>query len=329
MAKLHISYQFKKQCEKSDAKLRQYLNSPPVVQHPAQMPQQNQNSYNIQQTQLVQVQQNIQQVTVQPSQNNCVFVECNTLIDMKPDQQRYEGQIPALPTVSVAQPQPALTQINYNVQNQQNHIIGGYSLQPIGQVQVYNGYAMPIPQQMTAQANVQNQGQILGPPMTLPQEQNNMQAVEPLKDDGDKTKRRNGKIRKDGRLIDNQNKQVSYCTDSSIKINEYRFFFQCPTCGKEFPTGTKLSRHMKTHSAEMPHKCKICQKAFAHSGNYKIHLRMHNDERPYRCTICNKGCRQAQDLEKHMRIHTGERPHACSFCSKAFSTSSNLIAHVR
>lgn len=220
MAKLHISYQFKKQCEKSDAKLRQYLNSPPVVQQQqppqqltSQMPQ-NQNSYNLQQTQLVQVQQNLQ---VQPSQNNCVFVECNALIDMKPDQQRYEAQIPTLPTVSVAQPQPALTQINYNVQTQpQNHIIGGYSLQPIGQVQVYNGYAMPIPQQMSTQAPVQNQGQILGPPMTLPQEQNNIQAVDSLKDDGDKIKRRNGKIRKDGRLIDNQNKQVSYFSPSLL-----------------------------------------------------------------------------------------------------------------
>lgn len=81
---------------------------------------------------------------------------------------------------------------------------------------------------------------------------------------------------------------------------------QCPTCNKIFGTATKLSRHMKTHSTDMPYKCKVCNKAFSHSGNFKIHLRMHTDERPFRCTVCDKGCRQAQDLEKHMRTHTGK-----------------------
>lgn len=105
VAKLHISYQFKKQCEKSDAKLRQYLTNPPIVtQESPQQPQ----------------------VPVQPQQpDNCVYIECNPLIEMG-QEHRYDANIPP---VSVA---PDITQISYNQMP-----IGGYSLQTIGQVQVW------------------------------------------------------------------------------------------------------------------------------------------------------------------------------------------------
>lgn len=176
--------------------------------------QQQQNQVQQQQTQIqVQqqaVQQNVAQVSVQPSQNSCVFVECNALIDM--GQERYD------PTGAVTAPS-ALTQINYNIQPQ-NHIpIGGYSLQPLAQVQVYNSYAMPLTQQMTpAPPPPVVQGQIIGPPMQQHQQQNISQ-VDAMKDDTDKVKRRNGKIRKDGRIGEQQSKQV--------RILILDFFFHC------------------------------------------------------------------------------------------------------
>lgn len=103
----------------------------------------------------------------------------------------------------------------------------------------------------------------------------------------------------------------------------------CPTCGKEFATIPKLTRHIKTHASILPYKCEVCQKGFSHSGNFKVHMRMHNNERPFACNLCDKACRQQQDLEKHMRTHTGCKPHVCKICQKAFSISSNLIAHTR
>lgn len=126
--------------------------------------------------------------------------------------------------------------------------------------------------------------------------------------------------------------------------------FKCSICFKEFSSAAKLTRHVKTHSGEMPYKCKVCHKAFSHSGNFKVfievkikqhflsvsidaynfflqvHMRMHTDERPFVCSVCDKACRQAQDLEKHMRTHTGEKPHVCPVCQRAFSTSSKSEA---
>lgn len=132
VAKLHISYQFKRQCEKSDAKLRQYLtggttlvNDHSTENHHHQQQQHAQQ----QQTQPQQAQQqhNSGQVApVQPQQaDSCVYIECNPLIEMGHDH-RYDA---AIPPVTVA---PDITQIGYNQMP-----IGGYSLQTIGQVQVY------------------------------------------------------------------------------------------------------------------------------------------------------------------------------------------------
>lgn len=106
--------------------------------------------------------------------------------------------------------------------------------------------------------------------------------------------------------IINDDKEKKNLTKSQKKEPKDESGKQCPTCNKIFGTATKLSRHIKTHSSDMPYKCKTCNKAFAHSGNFKIHLRSHTDERPFKCIVCNKGCRQAQDLEKHMRTHTGK-----------------------
>lgn len=282
-AKLHISFQFKKQCEKSDAKLRQYVvnsnsasnqqqQSPPDQQQQVQQQQMPQ-----QQPQPEPIQQHIQVAQeMKATPANCLYIECAPLIEMQQDQNTF---IPA-------------PQINYNLQPQ-NHIpLGGYSLQTVTPVQVYNGtYTMPL-QQMQPANMLHNQvitssmhiqapqpQQIVQPQQIIPAQQ-----VTQILDVKDKTKRE-CKGRKDVK------------PEESVK--------QCPTCNKVFATATKLSRHMKTHSTDMPYKCKVCNKPFSHSGNYKIHLRMHTDERPFRCTVCDKGCRQAQDLEKHMRTHTG------------------------
>lgn len=219
----------------------------------------------------------------QPAQNNCVYIECAPLLDLQ--EQRFD----ALGTIN----QP-LSQINYNIPSQNHLSLTGYSLPSVGQVQVYSGaYAMPM-QQMQPSTMLQNS--VVVPPVQLqsqlpqlpqPQEQIPIQQMPLMQQSEQKEKiKRNGKIK------------------SEVKINDT--IKQCSVCSKVFPTATKLSRHMKTHSTDMPYKCKVCNKAFSHSGNYKIHLRMHTDERPFRCAVCNKGCRQAQDLEKHMRTHTGK-----------------------
>lgn len=282
-AKLHISFQFKKQCEKSDAKLRQYLST--VAQEQSQQQQQHVDHHQIQQVTQPQQLNKLDEIDLnqQINQNNCVYIECAPLLEIQQEQKFEPVFVPA------SQPQqPSLTQINYNVQSQNHLQLNNYNLQGVSQVQVYNStYNMPL--QPMQPANILH-NQVIAPQMQMQQQQlpplqpvMQQQVSQLVEDDKDKGKK-NGKVKRDG------------------KVNDTK---QCPTCNKIFANSTKLSRHMKTHSTDMPYKCKVCNKAFSHSGNYKIHLRMHTDERPFRCTVCDKGCRQAQDLEKHMRTHTG------------------------
>ena len=259
-----------------------------------QQPQQQQPQQHVEHQQIQQVPQPQPQMNKldeldmnQPiTQNSCVYIECAPLLEIQQEQKFDPVFVPA----SQAQ-QPALTQINYNVQSQNHLQLNGYNLQGVGQVQVYNGtYTMPL-QTMPPTNILQNQ--VIAPPMQIQHQQQlpplqpmmQQQPIPQITEDEKEKAKKNGKMKRDG------------------KLNETNK--QCPTCNKIFSTSTKLSRHMKTHSTDMPYKCKVCNKAFSHSGNYKIHLRMHTDERPFTCTVCGKGCRQAQDLEKHMRTHTG------------------------
>lgn len=66
-------------------------------------------------------------------------------------------------------------------------------------------------------------------------------------------------------------KKESPCNTNEIKYNE-NDSFKCSVCFKAFSSASKLTRHTKTHSGEMPYKCKVCHKAFSHSGNFKVFI---------------------------------------------------------
>lgn len=287
---LHNAFQFKKLCEKSDARLRHYLQNLEIIQE---------NQLKLQQQMVTEQQQHQQQ----QQQQDFVYVECTptTSVELPTEVRHYE-------TMQTATSQQ-LHHLTYG--NSINGIQGTYPIHGI-QFQTYN---VPV------SVNPQNSNQILAlgqinPPLQ-PIITNQNQLVQSdtkvlMKLESKKQPPPPPPVIASGKL--------KSTTDSSRT---------CQICGKEFASSTKLSRHMKTHSGEMAYRCNFCHKGFSHSGNFKVHMRMHTDERPYRCGICEKACRQQQDLEKHMRTHTGEKPHICKECLKAFSTSSNLIAHSR
>lgn len=155
-AKLHISFQFKKQCEKSDAKLRQMLlNSSEQSQVQKQIQPEIQQSQpeQIRDVKLdsVNISHHIEQAVVQ--QNNCVYAECNPIMDQIPQQNSFAP-------VTQAQQQP-LTHLNYNQPQQHSQLHLGYIIQGVSQVQpvqVYNtNYSMPL-QQMQPANVLHNQG---------------------------------------------------------------------------------------------------------------------------------------------------------------------------
>ncbi|PSN44162.1 hypothetical protein C0J52_17428, partial [Blattella germanica] len=105
--------------------------------------------------------------------------------------------------------------------------------------------------------------------------------------------------------------------------------FSCPECGKTFAQRAHLARHELVHTGERPYGCSMCGKAFADSSTLTTHMRIHTGERPFVCDICGKAFAGRSDLRKHAIIHTGRRPYVCSVCSKSFTRSTNLKKHAR
>nr|CAH7724692.1 unnamed protein product [Callosobruchus chinensis] len=322
-AKLHISFQFKKQCEKSDARLRQILQHMQAVELHNEVQQSIQETENENQIEQQNEKMACLEITHQIAQavqgNNCVYIECSPVLESVP--QETHNYI----SVSQSQP-PPLTPIDYQQQQLQ---LQGYNIQGIGPVQVYNGAYIPVHQMQTT--DVINNQTVTQMQVSAPAQ---IQSLESVMQQQQTEPNHNQHISQQHQLsrvpipdaeVDTNKKQSKNVKkDSKNEASK-----QCPTCNKIFSSAAKLSRHVKTHSSDLPYKCKFCSKGFAHSGNFKIHVRMHTDERPFKCMICGRGSRQAQDLEKHMRVHTGEKPHKCHICPRAFSTSSNLIAHKR
>lgn len=46
----------------------------------------------------------------------------------------------------------------------------------------------------------------------------------------------------------------------------------CPTCGKVFPSASKVERHQTVHTNERPFACKQCDKRYTQKGTLVIHV---------------------------------------------------------
>ncbi|KAL8616375.1 hypothetical protein ACOMHN_032229 [Nucella lapillus] len=105
---------------------------------------------------------------------------------------------------------------------------------------------------------------------------------------------------------------------------------KCDTCHRGFKTLASLTNHVNTHTGTRPHKCKECDAAFTTSGELVRHVRYrHTFEKPHKCPECDYASVELSKLKRHMRSHTGERPYQCSTCSYASPDTYKLKRHMR
>lgn len=117
-----------------------------------------------------------------------------------------------------------------------------------------------------------------------------------------------------------------------IKSHSTAKDYMCTECGKSLATRNGLYVHMKVHRGEKNHECKYCGNRYVTSGELTSHVNhIHSREKPFTCTY--EGCPRAfvtrLSLKIHQHTHTGEKPFQCLTCNKSLSTASSLLEHKR
>uniref|UniRef100_A0A182X533 C2H2-type domain-containing protein n=1 Tax=Anopheles quadriannulatus TaxID=34691 RepID=A0A182X533_ANOQN len=105
---------------------------------------------------------------------------------------------------------------------------------------------------------------------------------------------------------------------------------KCVVCERGFKTLASLQNHVNTHTGTKPHRCKHCDNCFTTSGELIRHIRYrHTHERPHKCTECDYASVELSKLKRHIRTHTGEKPFQCPHCTYASPDKFKLTRHMR
>ncbi|KAJ8932685.1 hypothetical protein NQ318_020334 [Aromia moschata] len=90
-----------------------------------------------------------------------------------------------------------------------------------------------------------------------------------------------------------------------IHTGERPYNHICAACSKAFATAQQLTKHtIAIHTSERPYGCTYCCKRFASSSNLNTHTKIHTGEKNYRCDQCGKAFSTKGQLYQHMLVHT-------------------------
>lgn len=77
------------------------------------------------------------------------------------------------------------------------------------------------------------------------------------------------------------------------------------------------------------YRCNFCTYSSPKRYLLSRHMKSHSEERPHRCPVCERGFKTIASLQNHVNTHAGVRPHRCTDCGSCFTTSGELVRHVR
>ena len=75
--------------------------------------------------------------------------------------------------------------------------------------------------------------------------------------------------------------------------------------------------------------CNYCNYTSPKKYLLSRHMKCHSEDRPHKCNICSRGFKSLASLHNHINVHMGVKPHKCKSCDSEFTTSGELIRHIR
>lgn len=117
--------------------------------------------------------------------------------------------------------------------------------------------------------------------------------------------------------------------------------FECYLCHRTYPSRSKLSSHMKSHTDVM--ECSICMKIFKSNESRRRHMQLHSADpsRSHHCLICNKAFTVRRYLMSHVRtshknpkVRSEKLPKiqksvTCQICQKVFDKQGTFNKHMK
>ena len=82
--------------------------------------------------------------------------------------------------------------------------------------------------------------------------------------------------------------QYAEMNSSAVSSSGVGTHLMCNYCNYTSPKRYLLTRHMKAHSEERPHKCNICSRMFKTIPALQNHVNTHTGVRPQHCKVISQ-----------------------------------------